>query len=81
MLNSYCCPAAGPNKGRKNGGTAFLASAALGCITFDEISDTIQIGHTYTPNPQNRKIYDPLFEEFKNIYKANRGIYGRLNKY
>jgi len=60
-------------------GTAFLASAALGCITFDEISDTIQIGNTYTPNPQNRKIYNRLFKEFKNIYKANKGIFRRLN--
>ncbi len=60
-------------------GAAFLASAALGCITFDEISDTIQIGNTYTPNPQNRKIYNGLFKEFKTIYKANKGIFRRLN--
>ena len=60
-------------------GAAFLASVALGFIGFDEISSTIQIGHTYTPNPQNRKIYDGLFKEFTNIYKANKSIYRRLN--
>jgi xylulokinase len=61
-------------------GAAFLASAALGYITFNEIADRIQITNTYTPNPQHRKIYDELFKEFKNIYKANRKIYARLNK-
>ena len=62
-------------------GAAFLASVALGFIGFDEISSTIQIGHTYSPNPRNREIYDGLFKEFKNIYKANKKIYARLNKH
>ncbi len=60
-------------------GAAFLAAAALGYITFDEIADCIQIANTYTPDPQNRKVYDGLFKEFINIYKANRGIFRRLN--
>jgi xylulokinase len=60
-------------------GAALLASAALGLITFDEIADGIQISATYTPDPKNRTVYDGLFKEFINIYKANKGIFRRLN--
>ena len=35
----------------------------------------------YTPNPENRKLYDELFKEFLNIYKCNKGIYNRLNRF
>ena len=62
-------------------GAAFLAAAALGYISFDDIPDRIQIAHTYTPNPANRKIYEELYREFLNIYRANRKIYARLNRY
>jgi xylulokinase len=61
-------------------GAALLASAALGHITFDEIPDIIEIKDTYEPDPGNRRIYDELFEEFLNLYKANRKIMGRLNR-
>jgi xylulokinase len=61
-------------------GAAFLASVALGYLTFDDISDCVKIAATYTPNPENRKIYDELYHEFLNIYKANRRIYRRLNR-
>ena len=61
-------------------GAAFVGAVALGHLTFDEISGLTQIENTYTPNPENRKIYDELFKEFLNIYKRNKGIYARLNK-
>ena len=61
-------------------GAAFLASMALGYLTIDDISNCVKIDTTYTPNPENRKIYDELYCEFINIYKANRKIYRRLNR-
>ncbi len=60
-------------------GAAFLASAALGYIDYDDISQYIQIKNTFRPDPDNREIYDELFREFLNIYKANKKIYHRLN--
>ncbi|MCP4689687.1 MAG: xylulose kinase [Desulfobacterales bacterium] len=60
-------------------GAAFLASAALGYIEFDDIAQYIQIKNTFEPDPDNGKIYDELFREFINIYKANKKIYRRLN--
>ena len=61
-------------------GAAFLAAASLGYLSFDDIASRIQIAHTYTPNRENRKIYDELFREFLNIYKCNKAIYKRLNR-
>jgi xylulokinase len=61
-------------------GAAFLAAVSLGYLSFDEISNRIQIAETYTPNPKNRKLYDELFQEFLNIYRCNKGIYKRLNR-
>lgn len=62
-------------------GAAFLAAVALGYMTFDDIADRTQIAGTYPPNPANRKLYDEIFKEFLNIYKANRKIYARLNRH
>lgn len=61
-------------------GAALLASAALGYINYDDIDSRVPIAHTYTPNPDHRKIYDELFEEFIAIYQNNRKIYTRLNR-
>jgi xylulokinase len=60
-------------------GAACLALVALGHMTFDDVAARVQIQRTYQPNPQNRQIYDDLFREFVNLYKALRPIYTRLN--
>ena len=54
-------------------GAAFLASVALGYLTFDDIPARVQVANTYKPNPAHRSIYDELFREFVNIYKRNKG--------
>jgi len=61
-------------------GAALIASVALGYITFDDIPQLIRYSNTYYPNPQNRKIYDELFEEFLKIYNSNKAMYRRLNR-
>ncbi|MCJ7435865.1 MAG: FGGY-family carbohydrate kinase [Anaerolineales bacterium] len=61
-------------------GAALLALAALGYLRYDEIGTRVPIANTYTPNPNHRKIYDELFNEFMAIYESNRKIYARLNR-
>jgi len=61
-------------------GAAFLASAALGRISFDEIHGQVPMSRVFHPNPENQTIYRELFQEFVNLYKDNRKIYSRLNK-
>jgi xylulokinase len=61
-------------------GAAFLASVALGYLTFDDIPERVQIANICEPNSENRSIYDELFDEFVNIYKHNRRMCARLNR-
>ncbi|TFF89057.1 MAG: xylulose kinase [Promethearchaeota archaeon] len=60
-------------------GAAFIASVALGYISFDDIPKYIKYSNIYKPNPENRKIYDELFEEYLEIYKNNKEMFERLN--
>jgi len=60
-------------------GVTFIAAVGLGYLKWDEISKYIQYKNTYKPNPENRKIYDEMFEEFQNVYKNNKKMYQRLN--
>ena len=61
-------------------GAAFLASVALGYLNVDDIPERVKIAKTYTPNPQNRAIYDELFAEFVDLYKREKKFYSRLNR-
>jgi xylulokinase len=61
-------------------GAAYLASLGLGYMTVEDIPRHIQIARTYTPNPENRKIYDELFGEFLKVYKTNKKTFARLNR-
>jgi xylulokinase len=61
-------------------GAALLASAALGHVRYDEIPECVPVAKTFTPNPDHRKIYDELFDEFLGIYKNNRKAFVRLNR-
>jgi xylulokinase len=61
-------------------GTAFLASVVLGYITFQDIPNLIQFSKTFTPDPENVRIYNRIFKEFLALYKNNKAAYHRLNK-
>ena len=61
-------------------GAAYLASVALGYLTFAGIPESARIQCVYTPKTEHRKLYDELFREFLNIYRKNRSIHRRLNR-
>lgn len=60
-------------------GAAFIASVALGHITFADVPNLVPISKTFEPNPEHKKIYDGLFREFLNIYRNNKKMCRRLN--
>ncbi|MFX1274265.1 MAG: FGGY-family carbohydrate kinase [Promethearchaeota archaeon] len=60
-------------------GAAFIASVGLGYITWEDVSQFMEYSNIFTPNPENREIYDQLFKEFKNIYDMTKKMYKRLN--
>jgi xylulokinase len=61
-------------------GAAFLAAIALKIITVEDIPQHIKIQAEYTPDPDNRKIYDEVFAEFLNLYNSQRKACARINK-
>ena len=60
-------------------GAAFAAAIALGYLAWEDVPDRVRFTKTFQPNPDNRKRYDELFEEFVNIYKNNKQAFARLN--
>ncbi len=61
-------------------GTAYIASVGLGMMSFEDIPAVTRIKKVYQPNPDNRKIYDELFEAYLDIYTNNKKMYARLNQ-
>jgi xylulokinase len=60
-------------------GAAFIASVGLGYLKWDEIQSCCQVAKVYTPNPNNRQVYDSLYREFINIYKIMGKTHKKLN--
>lgn len=60
-------------------GAAMVACLALGRMTVDTLPTLARVQETFHPEPSRRKVYEELFAEFLNSYKANRGIFRRLN--
>jgi xylulokinase len=61
-------------------GAGLLGHVALGHITWPEIPSLVPITRTFRPNPAHKDVYGPLYDAFRQIYKANRGIYRKLNR-
>ena len=60
-------------------GAAYVASVGLGYIKFSDIPQLTKFSKIFTPNPENKRLYDNLFKEFVHIYEKNKNIYRRLN--
>ena len=61
-------------------GTAFLASIALGYITFQDIPNLTHFSKTFTPDTVNVRLYNNIFREYLALYKNNKAAYHRMNK-
>jgi len=61
-------------------GAAFIAAVSLGHIGFDDIPELMEYDGIFHPRPENRKIYDSLFQQFLRLYKAHKKICKTLNR-
>jgi xylulokinase len=61
-------------------GAAFIAAVGLGYTDWEHIPKHIEFSNVFTPNPDNRGLYDKLFDEYLNIYDEMGDIYKRLNE-
>ncbi|MEW6401413.1 MAG: FGGY-family carbohydrate kinase [Chloroflexota bacterium] len=60
-------------------GAAWIGAVGLDELTFGDVPQLVQFKKCYTPQTDNRALYDKRFEIFKNIYKQMNGIYRKLN--
>ena len=62
-------------------GACACVAAGLGIIeSVSKVKDYILVEKTFTPNLENKAIYDKNFEVFKQLYKSNKKNYALLNK-
>jgi xylulokinase len=61
-------------------GAALLAGLALARVRPEEVRELVGVDRTFTPDPATRAVYDRLFAEFPGLYKAQKGMFARLNR-
>ena len=61
-------------------GAAVTIAVGSGHISdFSKAKSLIPAVKTYTPNPENKVVYDKQYKVFKNLYKANKENFAALN--
>jgi xylulokinase len=60
-------------------GAAMVAWIALGRMQPGDVGSMARPDRTFEPDPGNRAVYNELFAAFLASYKANRGLFHRLN--
>lgn len=60
-------------------GAALFAAISLGKLSLDEVSDRVAVEKVFEPIPEHRRVYEPMYAEFKRIYGSLHGMYARLN--
>jgi xylulokinase len=61
-------------------GCALSAGIALGEVSRDEIRDLVPVDRTFEPDPGCRAVYDRQSKELPRLYKAQKGMFHRLNR-
>jgi xylulokinase len=61
-------------------GAAIFAGMALGEIDKSEVRSLVAVDRVFRPTSANREVYDRLFAEFPKLYKAQKGMFARLNR-
>jgi xylulokinase len=62
-------------------GAGILTWLALGRIDVGQIPAMVERGPTFEPDPAATRVYDELYGEFVNLYKATKQIHRRLNRH
>jgi xylulokinase len=61
-------------------GAAILARLALGEIDVPDASAMVPLAATFVPDPATRRVYDERFRSFRDLYRATRKVYARMNR-
>jgi len=61
-------------------GSVIISMVGLGILKqFSDAISLIKVKKVFTPNRENKKIYNKLFNEYVHIYKRNKKMFKRLN--
>jgi xylulokinase len=60
-------------------GAAIFAGISLGALTPEEVRNVVPVEATFRPEPAARATYERLYAEFPKLYKAQKGMFARLN--
>ena len=61
-------------------GTALVVAAGIkGVDVLDLSGQLVKADHVYTPDPENKAVYERNYRVFKNLYKSNAAYYKQLN--
>lgn len=60
-------------------GAALFAALAMGEVSRAELPERVLIDAVFRPTAAHRAVYDRLFAEFPGRYKAQKGLFTRLN--
>ena len=61
-------------------GTALVVAAGIKGVDALEFSQKlVKAKHAYTPDPENKDVYERNYQVFKKLYKSNAANYNRLN--
>ncbi|MBN2501322.1 MAG: hypothetical protein JXB38_11135, partial [Anaerolineales bacterium] len=60
-------------------GAAWIGAVGLGEIAFSDVPGLVEISRAYTPQAENRALYDERFAVFNQIYKQMKPVYARIN--
>ena len=61
-------------------GSAIVALVGLGKLkSFLEAAPLVKINKTFEPNPDNKKVYNSIYEEYVKIYERNKEMFKVLN--
>jgi xylulokinase len=61
-------------------GAAWIAAVGLGEIKFSDVPEMVKIKKNYTPQGENRELYNERFRIFRTIYKQMSPVYKKLNQ-
>jgi xylulokinase len=61
-------------------GAAIFAGMALGEVDRSEVRSLVAVDRVFRPTAANREVYDRLSAEFPKLYKAQKGMFARLNR-
>ena len=61
-------------------GAALFAAISLGKLSIDDVRGAVRVTDVFEPDDKSRRVYEPMYAEFKRFYGALHGSYARLNR-